>query len=558
MNLPGVCTYGSREPVEVGPSSGPTDAQFAALLALVVPQVSSPEPEPAGRAEFGGPVDRADGSIQREEEQGAVPEGEKGERCRASTEEGAVAGPGGLTPQAAHVHVPVPGVGVCGLLEAPATDGRGPDTSGELAVGPRQPPEVGGFTRATPSGLPPARQTAGERPTPEARARDTSEVPSPSPPPAAQVRGTKEKSGGADPVPFPPQFHGEELELPRVAAGRGHAAGAAVLSVSGQEHSSEVLTAAPSPQPPVSPAHPGPAAVSPEVPRAADPGRGGKPRGESGAAVLVDGLGELRVSGGDAGLASAPGLGSLPGVGGANVPRAGGSVGQDHSPEGFQARGGSGPGLEAQPTVAASPPPAPEDTLREPGMQAAASSDSAGAAAPEVPPQEEAVAREPRVGRFKERAERTLEVAQRTGRAGWTPPQAQAGREEGAPREPDAAAPAPPEKPPTSPPQRLRLELQDTQGEPVRVEVRARSDTVWARVEASPGVAQAVRGELVGLHQALGGRGLSLAGLEVDILPRGRGRGPDAPMAVGTLGRGRTQRRVEEVRLAAGSVDYVV
>ncbi|MDR7399071.1 MAG: hypothetical protein QN144_07185 [Armatimonadota bacterium] len=117
----------------------------------------------------------------------------------------------------------------------------------------------------------------------------------------------------------------------------------------------------------------------------------------------------------------------------------------------------------------------------------------------------------------------------------------------------------PPEAPSqTSAPQRLRLELRDTRGEPVRLEVRARSDTVWARVEASPEVAQAVRDEAAGLHQALGGRGLSLAGLEVDILPRGRGRGPEEPVPVGPSGRVRTQRRVDQVRMAAGSVDYVV
>ncbi|MCS7235346.1 MAG: hypothetical protein RMM30_05150 [Armatimonadota bacterium] len=105
---------------------------------------------------------------------------------------------------------------------------------------------------------------------------------------------------------------------------------------------------------------------------------------------------------------------------------------------------------------------------------------------------------------------------------------------------------------------RLQVELQDARGEPVRVEVRARSDTVWARVEGSPQVAQAVRGEAQALYQALQGQGLSLVGLEVDTLPRGRTGAFDEPRAYAPSGRAKAHRHVEEIRAAPGSVDYVV
>lgn len=127
------------------------------------------------------------------------------------------------------------------------------------------------------------------------------------------------------------------------------------------------------------------------------------------------------------------------------------------------------------------------------------------------------------------------------------------------PAEQPAPAPQLPREREAAPaPSRLRVELQDAGGEPVRVEVRARSDTVWARVEGSPQVAHAVRAEAQTLHQALQGQGLSLAGLEVDTLPRGRSGAFDEPPAPGPSGRAKPHRRVEEVRVAPGSVDYVV
>ena len=561
MNLPAVWPCGSPEAVEVRAQLGLADAQFAALLALMVPQARCPEP--GGRAEPAGPPERADGSIQQEAEHDAVSEGETGESSRASAQGVALPGPVGLTAPAARVHAPVLDARTSELLEAPATDAPRPARGAELSTGPRRQLGIAGSARPTPPGLPVAMQVVAADASLEAGARRESRAPAASPAPATRAPRSEVEPEGADPVPLPPQFHGAELELPRLAAGRPHAAGLVVLPGTRQEHHSDLVTAAPSSEPLVSPGHPGPTEVpssvpSSELPRGSGQGQEGKPRSESGAAASVDGLRELRAWRPEPGPASTPGSGPLSDAGAPNVAGPGVSVGQADLPEGLEPRGQSEPGPEAQLTVAETPPRAAGVRLREPGMQAAPSGDSAGAPL-EASPDEEAARREPGLGRFEERAKRTLEVAQRTGRAAWTAPEAHGAREEGAPREPGAAAPVPPEAPSqTSAPQRLRLELRDTRGEPVRLEVRARSDTVWARVEASPEVAQAVRGEAAGLHQALGGRGLSLAGLEVDILPRGRGRGPEEPVPVGPSGRVRTQRRVDHVRMAAGSVDYVV
>lgn len=558
MNLPAVWPYGCRDAVEVGAQLGPADAQFAALLTLVVPQATSPEP--AGRGEPAGPPERADGSIQREEEQDPVREGEKGGSFRASAQGVTLPGPGGLTAQAARVHAPVLDARISQLLEAPATDDPRPARGAELSASPRRQLGIAGSARPARPGLPLAMQVVAADAGPEARARGESPAPAASPGPATRGRRSEVEPGGADPVPLQPQFRGDELELPRLAARRARAAGLAVLPGTRQEHHSELVTAAPSPEPPVSPGQPGFREVaSSDMPRGAAQGREGKPRSESGAAASVDGLRELRASGPERGPASTPGTESLSDAGAENLPRPEVSAGRANSREGLEPRTASGRRVEAPVTVAEMhPPAAAEGRLREPGMQAAPGGDSAGTA-PEASPDEEAATREPGVGRFEERDQGTVEVAQRTGRAAWTAPEAQRAREEGASLKPGANHPAPAEKPlATSAPHRLRLELRDTRGEPVRVEVRARSDTVWARVEASPELAQAVRGEAAGLYQALGGRGLSLAGLEVDILPRGRGRGPEEPVPVGPSGRARTQRRVEHVRLAAGSVDYVV
>lgn len=537
MNLPAVCLYGSREAAEIAAQLGPADAQFAALLALVVPQARSPEA--GGRGEPAGPEERADGSIQAGEEQGAAPEEEKGESLRASAEGLALPGPGGFTAQAARVHAAFVEARTSELLEASATDEPGPAGGGEPSGGPRKQLGVAGSARPTRPELPVATQVVAADAGVDARARGESSAPAAWPAPATHGRRSKADSGGADPVPLQPQFQGDGPELPRVAAGGTYTAGLAVLPGTGQEHYSELVTATPSSERLVSPGHPGPTEVaSSEVSRGAGEGQEGKPRSESGAAALGDGVWALRASRPEPGPAPTSGTGSLVHGGSGNVAE---------------------PGAEAPLTVAETrPSAAAEGRLQEPGRRAAPGGDSAGTA-PEASPDQEAATPEPGDGRFEERDQGTVEVAQRTGRAAWTAPEAQRAREEGASREPGANRPAPLEKPlATSPPQRLRLELRDTRGEPVRLDVRARSDTVWARVEASPELAQAVRGEAVELHQALGGRGLFLAGLEVDILPRGRGRGPDEPVPVGTSGRARTQRRVEQVRLAAGTVDYVV
>lgn len=115
-----------------------------------------------------------------------------------------------------------------------------------------------------------------------------------------------------------------------------------------------------------------------------------------------------------------------------------------------------------------------------------------------------------------------------------------------------------PERPEVQPPpQRLQVEVPDARGDPVRVDVKARSEAVWVRVEGGPEVLQAVRGGQVDLQHALGHYGLSLAGLEVDTLPTGR-RGPeDVPQPVGV--RTSPAKPAGSVRVvAAGAVDYVV
>ncbi len=108
-----------------------------------------------------------------------------------------------------------------------------------------------------------------------------------------------------------------------------------------------------------------------------------------------------------------------------------------------------------------------------------------------------------------------------------------------------------------APPQRLRVELVDAHGEPVRVEVRARSEQVWARVEGAPEVARVVRTEAPALQRALAGHGLSLSGLEVDASSGGQhgayGEPPPPPPPPARA----VARHVRPHR-PAGAVDYVV
>lgn len=129
-----------------------------------------------------------------------------------------------------------------------------------------------------------------------------------------------------------------------------------------------------------------------------------------------------------------------------------------------------------------------------------------------------------------------------------------AGGPEAAPR----AHQTTPDRPEPAAPHRLRLELEDARGEPVRLEVRAASEAVWARLEGGPEVVRVVRDHAHTLHQALAERGLSLAGLEVDTFPHSRPDVPEPPAVVPAPGRSKAVRREVQVRAAAGSVDYVV
>lgn len=129
--------------------------------------------------------------------------------------------------------------------------------------------------------------------------------------------------------------------------------------------------------------------------------------------------------------------------------------------------------------------------------------------------------------------------------------------------EPDHAAPARHHGPaseqrdPPSGGSRLRLEVEDARGDVVHVDVRTRSEAVWARVEAGPEVAQLLRAQAPALQRALGAQGLTLAGLDVGTLPQGGGRAqPQAEPAV--LWRPRTPRRAVAPARTSGAVDYVV
>ncbi|GBD29057.1 hypothetical protein HRbin32_00141 [bacterium HR32] len=106
-------------------------------------------------------------------------------------------------------------------------------------------------------------------------------------------------------------------------------------------------------------------------------------------------------------------------------------------------------------------------------------------------------------------------------------------------------------------PSRLRVEVQDAHGEVVHVDVRARSDTVWARVEAGPEVAQLVRTQAAALHRALGEQGLTLVGLDVGTLPQGSGGAQPQPEQAPAW-RPRATRRVAAPARTGGAVDYVV
>ncbi len=98
--------------------------------------------------------------------------------------------------------------------------------------------------------------------------------------------------------------------------------------------------------------------------------------------------------------------------------------------------------------------------------------------------------------------------------------------------------------------------MQDAHGEMVQVDVRARSDAVWARVDAGPDVAQLVRTQAAALHRALGEQGLTLVGLDVGTLPQGSG-GPQPQPEQAPVWR-RTARKTVAPARTGGAVDYVV
>ncbi|MDR7415639.1 MAG: hypothetical protein QN193_00645 [Armatimonadota bacterium] len=109
-------------------------------------------------------------------------------------------------------------------------------------------------------------------------------------------------------------------------------------------------------------------------------------------------------------------------------------------------------------------------------------------------------------------------------------------------------------------PNRLRLELSDRWGEPVRMEVRGRSEAVWARVEGGPEVARVVRSHEPALHHALSERGVALLGLEVGVLAQGDGRAPGTPEPPQALWirPARARSPTDGARRKVGTVDYVV
>jgi len=109
-------------------------------------------------------------------------------------------------------------------------------------------------------------------------------------------------------------------------------------------------------------------------------------------------------------------------------------------------------------------------------------------------------------------------------------------------------------------PNRLRLEFPDRWGEPVRMEVRGRSDAVWARVEGGLEVARMVRAHESALHHALSERGVALLGLEVGVLAQGDGRAPGTPESPEAfwLRPARARSPTGERRRKVGAVDYVV
>lgn len=116
----------------------------------------------------------------------------------------------------------------------------------------------------------------------------------------------------------------------------------------------------------------------------------------------------------------------------------------------------------------------------------------------------------------------------------------------------------PPDRPEQSlGPSRLRVEVQDTWGGVVRLDVRARSDAVWARVEGGPEVVHLLRAQADALHRALGEYGLTLAGLDVGSLPHWSG-GTEPQPQFAPPGRPRAIRRPATPPPGGRAVDYVV
>ncbi len=99
--------------------------------------------------------------------------------------------------------------------------------------------------------------------------------------------------------------------------------------------------------------------------------------------------------------------------------------------------------------------------------------------------------------------------------------------------------------------------MQDTWGGVVRLDVRARSDAVWARVEGGPEVVHLLRAQADALHRALGEYGLTLVGLDVGSLPHWSG-GTEPQPQFAPPGRPRAVRRPALPPPGGSAVDYVV
>lgn len=531
MNVLPVCARGAADPWQlVAPAVG-ADAEFVALLQLLAPQARPPSPELAGGGETAEARGRADAAAQRQEKRAPVPEGEQGDAeaapARPQRPGIAKAGDAWTGAEAAWVSVQPPQGSTAG-----AADGS-PAVHPRPAAAPREgrtqsdeawplhaegrAPSAAPVGRAVPAVQGPPVRTVpppegGDNPRGGARELPTGTVP------AVRLVGDDVR-GQAGVSPAPVGFSDPMGPAPRAVAAHAPA------------------------EPPAKPLPPG---ADPHVAPDVEDMQAGAPQ----TAVQGDAGVEPHPHAAEAGQARAS-TGAPPPAperttepaGQPEVPLTPGRV---HT----EPREGHAPGTRRDEAVA---PPVP-DPVVGPGVAdvswgTGTDGVDQGSGQGGDPAN---VADEATRGRRRRTSEARAELG------GWSSPHGHRAGEAG-----PAERPAPPQLPReradgASPPHRLQVELEDTWGQPVRVEVRARSEVVWARVEGSGQVAQAVRGEAHALQQLLAGRGISLAGLEIDTLPQGRTRTfHDLPPVPGQ-GRPKPLLRVGEVRDAAGSVDYVV